>query len=129
MKGGERIMKKLLLVLGVIVLATVLFVGCLPGITPEPEEPVSEMGAVALAELDDEGEKILWSIINTGDVFIREYTLEFKVEYPDIAKDYVTIKLTKPYLEVGDMHSGDITLASYDEATPKSVSVTWELSE
>lgn len=119
---------KILLLIPIVLLALVL-VGCIPGITPTPEseEPAPEMEAVALAELDD-GE-ILWSIINIGDVFIREYTLTFEVEYPDIAKDYVTFELTGTYLEVEDMHSGDITLATYGNDSPESVSVTWELYE
>lgn len=126
----RKIMKKLLLVLVCVALASFLFVGCLPDwVTPEPEEPVSEMEAVALAELDDAGETILWSIINTGDVFIREYTLEFKVEYPDVVKDYFAIEMTGEYLEVDDIHSGeiDITVIAYD--VPESVSVIWELFE
>ena len=124
-------MKKLLILIPILLLALTL-VGCIPGITPapEPEEPVTVMEAVALAELskDDVGKDIiLWSIINTGDAFIREYTLTFEVEYPDVSKDYLTIELTKTYLEVGEMHSGQITLVEYD--IPESVSVTWELFE
>jgi len=124
-------MRNKILILIPIVLLVLVLVGCIPGITPapEPEEPVPVMEAVALAGLDDAGETILWSIINTGDVFIREYTLTFEVGYPDVAKDYVTIELTKTYLEVGDMHSGDITLVPYGDAIPESVSVTWELFE
>jgi len=122
---------KILLLIPIMLLALAL-VGCIPGITPtpEPEEPVSEMEAVALAELDEDKEFILWSIVNVGDVFIREYNLTFKVDYPDIAvKDCITIELTKNYLEVGKMHSGDIKLAKYGNAIPESVSVTWELFE
>lgn len=120
-------------------LLVLALVGCIPGITPtpEPEEPAPVMEAVALAELlevEAEGQvegywTIVWSIVNVGDVFIREYTLIFKVDYPDISKDYLTIELTKSYLEVGTMHSGDITLAPYGDAEPKSVYVKWELSE
>ncbi len=123
-------MKKLLILIPIMLLALVL-VGCIPGITPtpEPEEPASAMEAVALAELDDAGEKILWSIINTGDVFIREYTLEFKVEYPDVVKDYFAIEMTGTYLEVGDIHSGEIDITVIGYETPESVSVTWELSK
>jgi len=124
-------MRNKILILIPIVLLVLALVGCIPGITPtpEPEEPESVMEAVALAELDDNGETILWSIVNTGDVFIREYTLEFKVEYPDVVKDYFAIEITGKYLEVEDMHNGeiDITVIEYD--TPESVSVTWELSE
>jgi len=124
-------MRNKILLLIPIVLLVLALVGCIPGITPtpEPEEPAPVMEAVALAELNYKGEKILWSIINTGDVFIREYTLEFKVEYPDVVKDYFAIEMTGTYLEVGDIHSGkiDITVIEYD--TPESVSVTWELSE
>jgi len=123
---------KILILIPILLLALAL-VSCIPGITPGPEpEPESAMEAVALAELskdDVDKDVILWSIINTGDVFIREYTLTFEVEYPDIAKDRITIELTKTYLEVGDMHSGDITLAPYGNAIPESVSVTWELYE
>ena len=123
-------MKKLLILIPIMLLALAL-VGCIPGLTPapEPEEPVTAMEAVALAELNNKGTKIEWSIVNTGDIFIREYTLTFKVDYPDVVKDYVVIGLTETYLEVGDMHSGDITLASYDDTAPESVSVTWELFE
>jgi len=142
-------MRNKMLILIPIVLLVLALVGCnfpfIPG--PEPEEPVSEMEAVAIAELvkvdavygeDGDGEEIIiteaywtiaWSIVNTGDVFIREYTLIFLVNYPDISKDHLIIELTKPYLEVGTMHSGDITLAPYGKAEPKSVSVKWELSE
>jgi len=123
-------MKKLMFMVLIVILATFLFVGCIPGITPTPEpEPESAMEAVALAELSENNEMVLWSIVNTGDVFIREYTLTFEVEYPDVAKDYVTFGLTGTYLEVGDMHSGDITLATYGNDSPDSVSVTWELYE
>ena len=124
---------KILILIPILLLALAL-VSCIPGITPGPEpEPESVMEAVALAELVEveveEYWTIEWSIVNTGDTFIREYTLTFEVEYPDIAKDRITIELTKTYLEVGDMHSGDITLAPYGNAIPESVSVTWELSE
>ena len=124
-------MRNKILILIPIMLLALALAGCIPGITPtpEPEEPAPEMEAVALAELDDAGETILWSIVNTGDVFIREYILTFKVEYPDIAKDCIIIELKGTYLEVGDMHSGDIELVSYGEEKPKSVSVTWELFE
>ena len=124
-------MKKLMFMVLVVIVATFLFVGCIPGITPtpEPEEPAPVMEAVALAELSETNDVVVWSIINVGDVFIREYTLTFEVEYPDIAKDLVTIELTGNYLEVEDMHSGDITLAPYGTNSPESVSVTWELYE
>ncbi|MBA7587417.1 hypothetical protein ES708_29446 [subsurface metagenome] len=131
-------MKKLLLILACVALATVLFVGCIPGITPTPDpEPEPIMEAVALAELLKVGDDwtIAWSIVNVGDVFIREYTLTFEVEYPDMAvevkKDYVTIELTKTYLEVGAFEEGEVRLADYgaDDEDPESVSVTWELSE
>ncbi|MBA7549377.1 hypothetical protein ES705_41857 [subsurface metagenome] len=124
-------MRNKILLLIPIVLLVLALVGCIPGITPtpEPEEPVSEMEAVALAELVKPKWTIAWSIVNVGDVFIREYTLIFKVEYPDVSKDYLTIELTRTYLEVGEMHSGNIKLAPYGEAIPESVSVTWELSE
>jgi hypothetical protein len=112
-------------------LLVLALVGCIPGITPVPDpEPTPVMEAVALAELDDAEETILWSIINTGDVFIREYTLEFKVEYPDVVvKDYFAIEITGNYLEVDDIHSGEIDITVIDYDTPESVSVTWELSE
>jgi len=132
-------MRNKILILIPILLLVLALVGCIPGITPGPgPEPESVMEAVALAELVEveavidgveECWTIEWSIVNTGDTFIREYTLTFEVEYPDIAKDRITIELTKTYLEVGDMHSGDITLAPYGNAIPESVSVTWELSE
>ena len=128
--GGEKKMKKILILIPIILLVLAL-VGCIPGITPTPEpEPEPIMEAVALAKLDDAGGTILWSIINVGDVFIREYTLTFKVVYPNVVvKDYFAIEMTGTYLEVGKMHSGeiDITVIAYD--TPESVSVTWELSE
>ena len=126
-------MKKLLILIPIALLVLAL-VGCIPGITPtpEPEEPAPVMEAVALAELHEVEDDwtIAWSIVNVGDTFIREYTLTFEVEYPDIAKDRITIELTGTYLEIEDMHSGDITLASYgDDAIPESVFVTWELYE
>jgi len=124
-------MRNKILILIPIVLLVLALVGCnfpfVPG--PEPEEPVSEMEAVALAELSKDKDAIKWSIVNVGDVFIREYTLTFKVVYPDIAKDYVTIELTGNYLEVEGAHSGNITLVPYGDAIPESVSVTWELFE
>jgi len=131
-------MRNKILLLIPIVLLVLALVGCIPGITPTPEpEPEPTMEAVALAELlepEPAGNKwtIVWSIVNVGDVFIREYTLTFIVDYPDISKDCLTIELTETYLEVGDMHSGNIKLAQYGsngEGEPKSVSVTWELSE
>jgi len=119
---------KILILIPIVLLALVL-VGCIPGITPtpEPEEPESVMEAVALAELDEEGETILWSIINTGDVFIREYTLIFEIDYPDV-RDYVIIEEKGEYLEVGTMQSGETELI-LSGAEPKSVSVRWEVSE
>ena len=124
-------MRNKILLLIPIVLLVLALVGCIPGITPtpEPEEPAPAMEAVALAELDEVGDDwtILWSIINIGDVFIREYTLTFEVYYPMTTKDYVVVTYEGEYLEVDDIHSGDIKLVPYD--TPESVSVTWELSE
>lgn len=124
-------MRNKILILIPILLLVLALVGCIPGITPtpEPEEPAPVMEAVALAELDDAGETILWSIINIGDVFIREYTLEFKVVYPNVVKDYFAIEMTGTYLEVGDIHSGDIDITVIEYDTPESVSVAWELSE
>ncbi|MBA7582991.1 hypothetical protein ES708_24929 [subsurface metagenome] len=126
-------MRNKILILIPIVLLVLVLVGCIPGITPtpEPEELVSEMEAVAISELlkVDDDWTISWSIVNVGDIFIWEYILTFEVEYPDVAKDYVTIKMTGTYLEVDAIHSGDIKLARYGGAKPKSVSVTWELSE
>ncbi len=117
-------MKKLILVLAVVLLTSFMFVGCLPswlpGIGSDPE-PVME--AVATAGLDDEGTEILWSITNSGDVFIREYILTFSVYYP--MKDYVMVAYEGEYLEVGAFHIGEITLVEYD--TPEAVSVSWEL--
>jgi len=124
-------MKKLLLFS--IVLLVLALVGCTSGITPTPEpEPEPVMEAVALAELIPKlsPDTIRWSIVNVGDEFIREYTLTFVVEYPDIAvvtRDYVGIKVTGYYLEVDDIHSGEIGLVPYD--SPESVSVSWELFE
>ena len=127
----KKEMRNKILILIPIMLLVLALVGCIPGITPTPEpEPEPIMEAVALAKLDDAGGTILWSIINVGDVFIREYTLTFKVVYPNVVvKDYFAIEMTGTYLEVGKMHSGeiDITVIAYD--TPESVSVTWELSE
>ncbi|MBA7591236.1 hypothetical protein ES708_33388 [subsurface metagenome] len=128
-------MRNKILILIPIVLLALALVGCIPGITPTPEpEPVSEMEAVALAELVAvyDGDvvdywTIVWSIVNVGDVFIREYTLIFKVDYPDVPRDYIVIEETGEYLEVGTMHSGETVLLPYD--LPKSVSVRWELSE
>ena len=122
-------MKKLLILIPIMLLVLAL-VGCIPGITPtpEPEEPVTVMEAVALAELDPAGTRIEWSIINTGDVFIREYTLTFEVYYPILTKDLVIVTHEGEYLEVGDMHTGEIGLGiTYD--SPEAVSVTWELFE
>ena len=119
-------MKKLLILIPIVVL-TLALAGCIPGLTPAPEPEESVMEAVALAELNVSG-NILWSIINTGDVFIREYTLTFEVEYPTLTKDFVVVTYDGEYLEVGDMHTGKIKLGIiYD--TPESVSVTWELFE
>jgi len=122
---------KILILISIASLVLVLVGGCIPGITPtpEPEEPAPVMEAVALAELDEiEGEwTIIWSIVNVGDTFIREYTLIFKVDYPDVPRDYIVIEETGEYLEVGEMHSGETELLAY--ATPKSVSVRWELYE
>lgn len=118
-------MKKLLLVLVCVALTTVLFVGCIPGVTPtpEPDEPELVMDAMAVAELNVEEGMILWYIMNIGTVFIEEYTLTFEVYYS--MKDYVIVTHEGEHLKVGDMHDGDITLVKYD--TPDSVSVEWEL--
>ena len=122
-------MRNKILILIPIVLLVLVLVGCnFPFIpAPEPEKPVSEMEAVALAELDEDKTKIEWTIVNIGDVFIREYILTFEVYYPMTTKDYVVVTYEGEYLEVGEMHSGDIALVTYD--IPKSVSVTWELFE
>ena len=94
-------MRNKILILALTMFLFLALVGCnfLTPPAPEPEEPLSVMEAVALAELleveieDKDCWTIAWSIVNTGNVFIREYTLTFKVEYPDIAKDYVNISL------------------------------------
>ncbi len=121
-------MRNKILILIPIMLLVLALIGCIPGITPAPEpEPELVMEAVAIAELDDAGGTILWSIINVGDVFIREYTLTFEVYYPMTTKDYVVVTYEGEYLEVDDIHSGDIELVPYD--IPESISVIWELSE
>jgi len=166
-EGGEKTMKKLLLVLACVVLTTMLFVGCIPGITPtpEPEEPAPVMEAnvtavlveVEAIEAADAVEEVVveidevdvvvveaaeaveavegywnvdWAIVNTGDLFIREYILTFTVDYPNVAKDLVTFDVTGKYLEIGKFEKGTVKLGAYgDNENPESVSVSWELFE
>jgi len=145
-------MKKLFIVL-VLLLALVLLPGCLPDwVAPGGEEPeVAVLEALANADLvfieeivvEEIVEEIVveviveeaywtvdWSIVNSGDKFIREYLLKFTVEYPDLAKDNIGFELTGNYLEVAEKHVGEVKLAPYgDNDTPVSVFVTWELFE
>jgi hypothetical protein len=123
-------MKKLLLVLSCVVLATVLFVGCLPGlIAPgdeEPEVPVLTMEANVDAVLvEGEPNQIAWSIENIGELFIREYVVTFDVLYPMKAKNNILFDVVGNYLEIGAKHEGMLDLLPYD--TPETVSVSWEL--
>ncbi len=128
-------MRNKILILIPIVLLVLALVGCIPGITPtpEPEEPAPVMEAVALAELVETAtaSKVWtteWSIVNVGDVFIREYTLTFEVYYP--MRDYVVVTYEGEYLEVGAFDTDTLTLEKYgNEEEPQSVSVTWELFE
>ena len=121
-------MKKLLLVLAVVMLASFLFVGCLPEwLTPgddEPEVPVLTMEANVDAVLV-EPDRVAWSIANVGDLFIREYIITFDVLYPMEMKDNVLFKVVGNYLEIGAKHEGILGLVAYD--TPETVSVSWEL--
>lgn len=124
-------MKKLLLVLGVVVLAAVLFVGCLPGwVAPSDDEgeevPESAMEANVDAVLVG-FDQVAWSIENVGDLFIREYIITFDVFYPMETKDNVLFDVVGNYLEIGAKHEGILDLVAYD--TPETVSVSWELFE
>lgn len=138
MKGGDITMKKLLIVLVVVAVCSFLFVGCALTDWLTPDTPVipDAMEAVATAELTEDKTEIEWSIVNVGNVFIREYTLTFTVDYPDVTRDYVVITHEGEYLEVGAFEEGTVELAEYGWlpgasepglAEPESVSVTWEL--
>ena len=146
-------MKKLLLVLVCVALASVLFVGCIPGLNPwaddEDEVPVPEMEAnvsgvlytrhTIVEEVVDEEiiyvtvdtYHVAWSIENVGELFIREYEITFDVFYPMVStKDNVVFTLTGNYLEVEgegkiSKHEGLLDLVAYD--TPETVDVSWEL--
>jgi len=132
--------KKLLLVMVCVVLATFLFVGCLPDwIAPdepvEPEVPVLTMeanvDAVLVVEpllIEEEVVDIYhvaWSIENIGELFIREYIITFDVLYPMVEKDNVIFTVLGNYLEVGAKEEGMLDLVPYD--SPETVSVSWEL--
>lgn len=124
----NRIVKKLLMTLVVVAICSFLFVGCtlLDGVTdPDPDVPELVMEAVVTAELNVAKTKVLWSIVNVGDVFIREYVLTFDVYYP--IKDNVILEVTGNYLEVGEFHEDKLTLFGYDTNSPEAVSVSWEL--
>jgi hypothetical protein len=127
-------MKKLLLVLVCVVLATFLFVGCLPewiapGDDEEEEIPVLTMeanvDAVLVVPEPEDPYQVAWSIENVGELFIREYIITFDVLYPMIEKDNVIFTVLGNYLEVGDKKEGILDLVAYD--TPDTVSVSWEL--
>ena len=124
-------MKKLFLVMVCVVLATFLFVGCLPDwIAPdepvEPEVPVLTMEAnVDAVLIPGEPNQIAWSIQNIGELFIREYIITFDVLYPMTEKDNVIFTVLGNYLEVGAKEEGILDLVPYD--TPETVSVSWEL--
>jgi len=126
-------MRKLFLVMVCVVLASVLFVGCLPGwIAPdepvEPEVPVLTMEANVDAVLvEGELNQVAWSIENIGKLFIREYIITFDVLYPMTEKDNVVFTVLGNYLEVGAKEEGMLDLVPYD--TPETVSVSWELFE
>ena len=132
-------MKKLIIVM-LILAMSFLFVGCEwnPFVTPDPEPdvpivPVLVMKANVDAVLVDlvpgdpelEFRQVAWSIENTGDLFIREYTIAFDVLYPEVVRDNVIFEITDNYLEVGDKKEGILNLLNYD--TPETVSVSWEL--
>lgn len=129
-------MKKLLLVLVCVALATIMLVGCLPewivpGDDEEEEVPILTMEAnvdAVLVEPEPESEdpyQVAWSIDNVGDLFIREYIITFDVLYPMTEKDNVIFTILGNYLEVGDKREGMLNLVAYD--TPETVSVSWEL--
>ena len=127
-------MKKLLLVL--VLLGAVMLCGCLPEwLTPGEEEPeVPALEALVNADLVEvivAGEEtywiVDWSIVNTGDKFIRKYILTFNVFYPMLTRDNVIREVTGKYLEIGEKHEEVFDLVKYD--TPETVSVSWELFE
>jgi hypothetical protein len=124
-------MKKLLLILVCVALATVMFVGCLPEwVVPSDEEeeevPVLTMEANVDAVLvEGEPNQIAWSIENIGELFIREYIITFDVLYPMKVKDNVIFTVLGNYLEVGGKEEGILDLLPYD--SPETVSVSWEL--
>ena len=129
-------MKKLLLVIACVVLATFLFVGCLPEwiVPDEPEVPeVPEVPELTMeANVDavlitGEPNQVAWSIENIGNLFIREYIITFDVFYPMTEKDNVLFTVLGNYLEVGEKEEGMIDLVPYD--SPETVSVSWELFE
>jgi len=128
-------LKKIIIILVCVTLASFLLVGCLPewlDIVPvEPEVPVLEMVAnVDAVLIESEGEvsnQVAWSIENTGELFIREYVMTFDVFYPMETKDNILITVTGLYLEIAEKHEGILELLEYD--IPETVSVTWELFE
>jgi len=128
-------LKKIIIILVCITLASILLVGCLPEwIVPGPEEPevivpemVANVNAVLIEEEEEVSSQVAWSIENTGDLFIREYVITFDVFYPMETKDNILITVVGYYLEIGKKHEGILELLEYD--IPETVSVSWELFE
>ena len=130
-------MRKLFLVMVCVVLATFLFVGCLPDwIAPdepvEPEVPVVTMeanvDAVVVPILDPGGFGIAWTINNTGEVNIFKYEITFDVTYAEvIVKTNVIVTAEGLALGIGEEQKGIVSLFPYGEEAPVSVSVSWEL--
>ncbi len=121
-------MKKPLIVLMVVAIASFLFVGCVltDWITPEPVVPAPVMEAVVTAALNVDRDAIDWAITNVGDINIFRYVITFRVYYP--MKDYVEIAVEGFALKVGAFDTGTLVLEPYGTAeVAQSVDVRWRL--
>jgi len=106
-------------------------VEAVPAVLDEVTGDVITEAVEAVEGVEEEGYwNVDWAIVNTGDLFIREYILTFTVDYPNVAKDLVTFDVTGKYLEIGKFEKGTVKLGAYgDNENPESVDVTCELFE
>ena len=114
-------MKKLLLVLACVVLASVLFVGCIPGITPELEPEPEEIEPLVVVNAILEGQDVDWSIENISEDHIYNYALTFTVLYTEVEKNQWTEVVTGTNLYPGDIDYDTLTLPIVEDMEPDTL--------